>query len=120
MRPHFGNFRRLCKISVTGLEERLGGCFYRLMQALSDEQRVEALEKKIDNGFAEMRTEFKAVRGEIRTESAAIRAELGGQVMAARNDARSDFRTLISVMLTMLVAMIFGFASLTFAVLSHM
>ncbi len=67
------------------------------MHALSDDQQVERLEQKVDDGFAEMRAEFKAVRAE----------------------ARSDFRTLIAVNLTMLVAMIFGFASVTIAMLTH-
>jgi len=42
------------------------------MQALSDEQhiaaieaKVDKLEKKVDDGFAETRTEFRAVRAEI-------------------------------------------------------
>jgi hypothetical protein len=35
------------------------------MQALSDEQQLERLEKKVDDGFAEMRAEFRAIRGEI-------------------------------------------------------
>jgi tetrahydromethanopterin S-methyltransferase subunit G len=42
------------------------------MQALSDDQhigaveaRVDKLEKKVDDGFAEVRTEFRAVRGDI-------------------------------------------------------
>jgi tetrahydromethanopterin S-methyltransferase subunit G len=67
------------------------------MQALSDEQqinrvegRVDRLEKKVDGGFAETRRE----------------------IAGARNDARSDFRTLLGVQLTTLVAMILGFAGL--------
>jgi hypothetical protein len=67
------------------------------MQALSDDEQVGGLEKKVDDGFAEMRGEFKAVRAE----------------------ARSDFRTLIAVTLTMLVTMIFGFAGLVVALLTH-
>lgn len=42
------------------------------MQPLSDEQRIdrleentEKLEKKVDDGFAETRTEFRAVRAEM-------------------------------------------------------
>jgi hypothetical protein len=67
------------------------------MHALSDDEQVGRLEKKVDDGFAEMRAEFKAVRAE----------------------ARSDFRTLIAVNLTMLVTMIFGFAGLVIALLTH-
>ena len=65
--------------------------------ALSDEQqidrlegRMDGLETKMENGFAEMRREFAAVRGE----------------------ARADFRTLLGVQLTTIVAMILGFAGI--------
>lgn len=44
----------------------------------------------MDNGFAEIRNEFRAVRSE----------------------ARSDFRTLLGVQLTTIVAMILGFAGI--------
>lgn len=78
------------------------------MQALSDgqhiaaiEAKVDRLEKKIDDGFAEIRTEFKNVRTEMREE-----------VRAARGEARSDFRLLIGVLLPMYLTIILGFAAL--------
>lgn len=78
------------------------------MQALSDERRIgrlegkvdsldrrmDRLEKKVDDGFAETRRELK------------------GEITSARSDARSDFRTLIGVQLTTIVAMVLGFAAL--------
>jgi hypothetical protein len=70
------------------------------MQAWMDE-RMDALEQKVDDGFAEMRTEFKAVRTEFSTAIGEVRSE-----------ARADFRTLIAVMLSMSVAMILGFAGI--------
>jgi hypothetical protein len=74
------------------------------MQALSDEQHIERLEgrmdrfevrmdrleKKMDDGFAEVRREFATVRVE----------------------HRSDYRTLLGVQLTTIVALILGFAGL--------
>jgi uncharacterized membrane protein (DUF106 family) len=74
------------------------------MQALSDQQHIERLEgrmdrfegrmdrleKKMDDGFAELRSEIKEVRSE----------------------ARADHRTLLSIQLTTIVAMILGFAAL--------
>ena len=78
------------------------------MQALSDgqhiaaiEAKVDKLEKKIDDGFAEMRTEFKNVRTEMREE-----------VTAARSEARVDFRLLIGILLPMYLTIILGFAAL--------
>jgi hypothetical protein len=54
------------------------------MQALSDEQHIAAIEakvdkveKKVDDGFAELRTEFKAVRNEAREDFRELRAEIG-------------------------------------------
>jgi hypothetical protein len=35
------------------------------MQAMSDEQQLERLEKKVDEGFADNRAEFRAIRAEI-------------------------------------------------------
>ena len=83
------------------------------MQALSDEPRGEALEKKIDEGFAEMRAQIasseRALRGEIgsvRDEIGSVRGEIGSvrdEIAAARSDARADFRTLFTVTLGMWV-----------------
>lgn len=72
------------------------------MQALDDNQRTEALVKKIDTGFAEMRAEFKTVRTEIKGAERELRSE----IIAARSDARSDFRTLIAVTIAMWVTTI--------------
>jgi hypothetical protein len=41
------------------------GCFYRFMQAMSDEQQLERLEKTVDDGFKETKAEFRAIRAEI-------------------------------------------------------
>ena len=78
------------------------------MQALSDgqhiaaiEAKVDKLEKKIDDGFAEMRTEFKKVRTEMREE-----------VTGARSEVRADFRLLIGILLPMYLTIILGFAAL--------
>jgi hypothetical protein len=74
------------------------------MQALSDDQRIEALEKKIDDGFAEMRTEFKTVRTEVRTEIKGSERELRAEIISARSDARGDFRTLVALVVSLWVA----------------
>lgn len=81
------------------------------MQALSDDQqisRVEAsvdrLEKKVDDGFAAVRAEIQDVRGEIK--------DVRGEIKDVRGEARADFRTLLGVQLTTIVAMILGFVGL--------
>jgi hypothetical protein len=65
------------------------------MRIFWDEQRVGRLEKKVDDGFAEMRTEFAAVRSE----------------------ARADFRTLLTIILSMFTAMILGFGGILITIL---
>ncbi len=41
------------------------GCFYRLMRERWTDERLDDLDKKVDDGFAETRAEFRAVRAEI-------------------------------------------------------
>jgi hypothetical protein len=67
------------------------------MQAMSDEQRMDRLEKKVDDGFAETRAEFRAIRAE-------FRAEIGG---INRN------------IQAMWLTMILGFGGLIIAMLTH-
>jgi uncharacterized protein YdhG (YjbR/CyaY superfamily) len=74
------------------------------MQALSDDQRIEALERKIDDGFAEMRSEFRTVRSEVRTEIKASERELRAEIISARSDARGDFRTLVALVVSLWAA----------------
>jgi hypothetical protein len=79
------------------------------MQGLSDEQQMERLERKVDEGFARLGTEIEESTRDLRAE-----------ILSARSDARDDFRTLVAINLTMVVAMIFGFAGLTVAMLTQM
>jgi hypothetical protein len=74
------------------------------MQALPDDQRIDSLERKVEEGFAETRAQILAservLRGEItsvRTEITSVRTE----VISARSDARQDFRTLLAVVFGM-------------------
>ncbi|MBS1893341.1 MAG: hypothetical protein JST59_18740 [Actinobacteria bacterium] len=43
---------------------------------MSDEQQLERLEKKVDDGFAETRAEFRAVRAELRGEVGSIQRSI--------------------------------------------
>ena len=63
------------------------------MQALSDDQRIETLERKIDKGFTEVRAQIlSSERG------------LRGEIIATRSEARADFRTLIAVVFSLWAA----------------
>lgn len=65
------------------------------MQALSDDQQIERLEKKVGTMETNLRTEITTVRSE----------------------SRADFHTLLGVLLAMYATMIFGFAGILAAVL---
>jgi hypothetical protein len=58
------------------------------MRFFWDEKRIDRLEKKMDDGFA-----------------------------AIRSESRADFRTLLAIILSMFMAMILGFAGILVAIL---
>jgi hypothetical protein len=66
------------------------------MQAAADE-KIEVLEGKIDKGFADTRTDSRALLETVVSSERALREE----ILAVRSDARADFRTLLAVMLGM-------------------
>lgn len=104
------------------------------MQAAADE-RIDTLEKKIDDGFAEMRREFKEVHTEIQGEFKEVRAEMKGEfravraetqemgrelrseIISARDAAREDSRTLLSVTVGMWATTALGVVGI---LLSHL
>jgi hypothetical protein len=61
--------------------------------------RVESIDRRMETGFAEVREEFRAVRGEMQSEFQAVRAEMGGMQ-----------RTLIQAMFAGFAVMLVGFA----------
>jgi hypothetical protein len=78
------------------------------MQALSDDQhiaaieaKVDKLEKKVDDGFAEVRAEFKNVRTEMREDFREVRGEIGAL-----------HRLTIQLFAGMWLTMILGFAGI--------
>jgi hypothetical protein len=99
------------------------------MHALSDEEQVARLEKKVDDGFAKIDDRFARVDDRFARVDAKVDAgfakvdqRLGGmraEIGAVREGARSDFRTLLAINLTMVVAMIFGFGGIVIALLTH-
>jgi hypothetical protein len=81
------------------------------MQALSDEQQIERLEKKVDDGFAETKSELRELsRGkrddihEVRGEIADVRGELGG----LNRSIMAMWLTIMAMWLTMIL----GFAGI--------
>jgi hypothetical protein len=81
------------------------------MEGPSDRQRMDTLEKKMDEGFArideKMDRGFSEMRMQVQSSERALRGEIAEvrvEVAAVRGDARSDFRTLIGVVVVMWVA----------------
>jgi hypothetical protein len=96
---------------VTPLEVGGRECFYRRMQALSDDQRIGRLEGKVD-GLDEklVRLEGRVDRFETKMDNGF--AEVRGEFATVRSEHRSDYRTLLGIQLTTFLAMILGFAGL--------
>src|SRR3954447_621911 len=60
-------------------------------EAWTDE-RLDDLNKKVDDGFKEMHAEFRALRGEIKGEFQAVRAEMKGEFQAVRAEMKGEFQ----------------------------
>ena len=60
------------------------------MQALSDEQQMGRLERKVDDGFVRLESKVEESTRELRSE-----------VLSARSEGRQDFRTLLAVIFGM-------------------
>lgn len=56
------------------------------------DKRLNDLDKKVDEGFKEMRTEFKAVRAEMNAGTEALRREMREGTEGLRGEMREEFR----------------------------
>jgi len=77
-------------------------CYGAIMASVREawtDERLDDLNHRVDEGFKEMREEFRAVRGEMGTEFAAVRSE-----MAAMN------RSLVQLIVGSFATMMVGFA----------
>ncbi len=91
------------------------GCFHRLMQALSDEQHFERIEMRMDRFEARMDgLEARMDRLESKMDDgfATVRSEFKSEIGSARSESRADFRALLGVQLTTIVALVLGFAGI--------
>jgi hypothetical protein len=81
------------------------------MEAVRDawtDERLDDLNHRVDEGFKEMREEFRAIRLESKTEFAAVRSE-----MAAMN------RTMLQIVVGGFGAMLVGFAGTIATIISQ-
>lgn len=56
------------------------------------DQRLDDLSKKVDDGFGEMREEFRAVRSEIGREFQAMRTELRAESQATKRELQKELQ----------------------------
>jgi hypothetical protein len=62
-------------------------------QRLDDlNERIVGIERRMETGFAEMRTEFKSLRGEMRSEFKSVRAELKAEFKSVREEMGAGFK----------------------------
>ena len=54
--------------------------------------RLDDLNKKVDDGFKEMRTEFRVLRGETTGEFQAVRGEMKAGFQAVRGEMKAEFQ----------------------------
>src|SRR3954462_14512347 len=63
----------------------------RAREAWTDE-RLDDLNKKVDDGFQEMHAEFRALRGEMKSEFQAVRADMTSEFQAVRAEMKGEFQ----------------------------
>lgn len=89
------------------------------MQALSDgqhiaaiEAKVDRLESKVDAGFTRVEDGFASMRAQIGAQIISSERALRTEILAARSDARADFRTLIAVVFSLWTATVLAVVGL--------
>jgi hypothetical protein len=77
--------------------------------------RLDDLNKKVDGGFMEMRTEFRALRGEMKSEFQAVRGEIQG----VRDEVAAMNRNLIQLTWGLIGMMLVGFLGIIATILTQ-
>ncbi|MFL5897507.1 MAG: coiled-coil domain-containing protein [Solirubrobacterales bacterium] len=62
------------------------------------DERLDDLNKQVDAGFTEMRTEFRALRGEMTGGFQAVRSEMKAEFQAVRSEMKAEFQAVRSEM----------------------
>jgi hypothetical protein len=73
------------------------------------DKRLNDLDGKVDEGFKEMRTEFKAVRAEIQKESKALRAEVQEELRGIRSEMGAFNRSTTQILWAIVGTIFLGF-----------
>jgi hypothetical protein len=90
------------------------------------DERLDDLKTGIDDGFREMRVEFRAVRGEmkqdsigLREEIRGVRAELGSEIGGVREEIGALNRSIHQMTAAMFGTMLVGFLGVIATIIAH-
>jgi hypothetical protein len=78
--------------------------------------RLDDLNKKVDDGFGEMRTEFRAARGEMQSELQAVRGEIQG----VRSEIAAMNRNMSQLTWGLIGTMLVGFLGTISAIVTQL
>ena len=82
------------------------------VRELWSDERLDDLNHRVDRGFEETKTEFRAVRMEMRTEFAAVRSEMKTEFTAVRSEITQLHRTMVQLFGGMFATFVVGFLAI--------
>lgn len=88
-------------------------------EAWTDE-RLDDLNKKVDDGFKEMRTEFRTVRAQMKGEFQAVRGEMASGFQGVRDEIATLNRNLMQLTWGLIGTMLVGFLGTIVAIATQM
>lgn len=84
------------------------------------DERLDDLNKKVDDGFKDMREEFRALRGEMKSEFQAVRAEMSADFQGVRDEVAAMNRNLMQLTWGLIATMLVGFLGTIIALVTQM
>jgi uncharacterized protein YPO0396 len=82
--------------------------------------KVDRLDQRMEGGFAEMREEFRAVRGEMRDEFRSLRGEIGAEFHGVRGEIAAMNRSFQQLTWGLIGAILVGFLSTAAAIVTQL
>ena len=86
-----------------------------MREAWTDE-RLDDLNHRVDEGFKEMREEFRAVRADLGAQIGGVRADLGAEIGGVRSELSSQIaqlhRTILQLFGGMMATIVVGFLTI--------
>jgi len=82
--------------------------------------KLDNLDRRMEAGFAEVRQEFRAVRGEMKSEFQAVRAEMTGGLQSVQVEIAALNRNLMQLTWGLIGTMLVGFLGTIVAIATQM